>query len=225
MPEMDGYDATRAIRNAEQKKSLPESEMGSSHFSLSPTHSRVAIIAMTANAMPGDREKCLESGMDDYLSKPIRPDELSKVLAMWLPQATLSLPSPTPVLETPTPVPVMKSTDSGPINYATLADLKDRGGPQFLQSLIQQFVNDALNCVTLIEQALDAQDLLKIQEAAHGLKGISRNMGADALAQIALDIENSCRAGQVDLLASFPSSLQEVFQSTRHALEDTLKKA
>ena len=122
--------------------------------------------------------------MDDYLSKPIRPEELAKTLAKWLSQAALKLPSPVPVLETPTLVPTIESTDSCPINHATLADLKARGGQKFLQSIIQQFVNDALHCVTLIEQALDAHDLGKVQEAAHGLKGISRNMGADAIAQV-----------------------------------------
>ncbi len=228
MPEMDGYDATRAIRRAENEKlkvikTKQETDRSKSpHFSLSTTHSRVAIIAMTANAMPGDREKCLEAGMDDYLSKPIRPEELSKVLALWLPQAEMTLPSPTITEENATFVAGNISTNSSPINHATLADLKKRGGPKFFESMIRQFVEDALHCVTLIEQALDGQDLEKIQESAHGLKGISRNMGADDLAQVALDLENACRAGAITFPSTLQATLQDVFHSTRQKLEDAL---
>jgi PAS domain S-box-containing protein len=73
MPEVDGYEATRRIRNA-------------ATGTLNP---RIPIVAVTANAMPGDRENCLRSGMDDYLSKPIEPDELARVLAKWLGEPTL----------------------------------------------------------------------------------------------------------------------------------------
>ena len=68
MPEMDGFDTTRAIRATETR-----------------TDRHLPIIAMTANAMVGDREKCLRSGMDDYVSKPIEPELLNEVLKLWLP--------------------------------------------------------------------------------------------------------------------------------------------
>ena len=77
MPVMDGYQATRAIRDGKTKAANPN----------------VPIIAMTAHAMKGDREKCLQVGMDDYISKPISPRKLSKVLEKWLPQAKVKLPN------------------------------------------------------------------------------------------------------------------------------------
>jgi ammonium transporter len=237
MPELDGYDTTRAIRKAERKKlkmknkaldeekEQAEEETLLSRFALSASHSRVVIIAMTANAMPGDREKCLEAGMDDYLSKPLRPDELSKVLAMWLPKAAIKLPSPVSTLETTIPLVKKEPMNSDPINQAILADLKAQGGIKFLHSIIQHFVEEALQCVTLIENALDTQDLEKVQEAAHGLKGISRNIGADALAQVAMDLENACRTKETAFLSSIPHTIQDVFQITRQKLEDTLHNA
>jgi two-component system, sensor histidine kinase and response regulator len=72
MPEMDGYEATRAIREREQSLEQP-----------CPWRSPVYIVAMTANAMQGDREKCLAVGMDDYLSKPVRGPELQAMLERW----------------------------------------------------------------------------------------------------------------------------------------------
>jgi len=76
MPEMDGLEATKAIRAWEQTRD--------------PGNHRIPIIALTANAMPGDRELCLSAGMDDYLTKPIKPIELQATLARWLNQS----PSP-----------------------------------------------------------------------------------------------------------------------------------
>jgi CheY-like chemotaxis protein len=68
MPEMDGYQATRAIRECEELQSLP----------------RTPIVAMTANVMAGDRERCLRAGMDDYIGKPLRVDELDRTLSRWI---------------------------------------------------------------------------------------------------------------------------------------------
>lgn len=235
MPEMDGYEATKKIREAENqngegkgetlegKSENPKEEIITSHFSLSTSYSsHVPIIALTANAMPGDRDKCLKAGMDDYLSKPLRPEELAGVFARWLPQqaqrtsrqeeAATSTPPPSPVLSTDQPV----------INSQTLKELEDLGGREFLQSMVQRFVEDALQCVTLLEQASDSLDLAQIQEAAHGLKGISRNMGADSLAQIASELEKACKQGNEAALATFQYTIQDSFQQTRQKLEDTL---
>src|SRR5207248_4819152 len=71
MPELDGYQATEAIRRQ--------------HRQQDPEAPRIPIIALTASAMPGDRERCLAAGMDDYLSKPIRSEELAAILRRWLP--------------------------------------------------------------------------------------------------------------------------------------------
>ena len=223
MPEMDGYEATKKIREAENVKREAKEKISPHASRLTSHSSRVPIIALTANAMQGDREKCLQAGMDDYLSKPIRPEELSTILAKWLPKAENRSASTPGLLEASSQPSPHDSSYSDFINQDTLDELEILGGHEFLQTMIQRFVEDALHCVTLIEQALDTHDLVQIQEAAHGLKGISRNMGANALAQVALDLEAACKAGEATCLSSFQSTLQDSFQQTRQKLEDTLK--
>ena len=233
MPEMDGYEATRAIR-AQEQEGVSSQEFGEKsknqekEFSgtpdvlpLTPRYSHVPIIAVTANAMQGDREKCLASGMDDYLSKPIRPEELSKILGKWLPKSETS---PSPVAENiQTSISSSTTISSDVINQETLSELEILGGREFLQTMIQKFIEDALECVTLIEQALDNHDLAQTQESAHGLKGISRNMGATALAQVAIDLETACQGEATTITPSLQATIQDTFQATRQKLEGTLK--
>ena len=220
MPEMDGYEATRKIREAEKIKGESQEKPATDALRLTSAH--VPIIAVTANAMQGDREKCLQAGMDDYLSKPIRPEALSKILAQWLPQSSARVSHDSEYVKTPSTRPTPDSS-SDPINHETLAELEALGGREFLQTMIQKFIEDALACVTLIEQALDNQDLAQIQESTHGLKGISRNMGATALAKVAMDLETACQGDATTITPSLQATIQSTFQATRHELEDTLK--
>ena len=83
MPELDGYAATRKIREMELK-ARESTPMASESSGLSPRWKRIPIVALTAHAMKGDREKCMEAGMDDYLAKPVKPQELSDMLRKWL---------------------------------------------------------------------------------------------------------------------------------------------
>ena len=222
MPELDGYEATKKIREAENVKHEVKEE--GSPDALHFTAEHVPIIAVTANAMQGDREKCLQAGMDDYLSKPIRPEELSHVLAKWLPKSE-SLSSPIAensqafISSSPS-----NSNSSDVINHETLAELESLGGREFLQTISQKFLKDALECVTFIEEALENQDLTKVKEAAHGLKGISRNMGADALAQVALDIENAFQTEEEPIPSTYRGKVQDCFQQTRQNFEKALGK-
>jgi CheY-like chemotaxis protein len=92
MPVMDGYDATKKIREAERVRGNESGARGSPFLTRLPPHPlkptcipHVPIVAMTANTMPEDREKCLQAGMDDYLAKPIQPDSIAEIFAKWLP--------------------------------------------------------------------------------------------------------------------------------------------
>ena len=236
MPDMDGYEATREIRNRETESirrstlgvSPEESRKGvllaPSPLGLSPATSRVPIIAVTANAMPGDREKCQEAGMDDYLTKPIRPDELARILAKWLPPSDQGSPLPETVIpQISRDQPPRTTTHSTIVNAHTLKNLEELGGREFLQAMIQKFVEDALACVTHIEQALDSHNPDQVQDAAHGLKGIARNMGAEALAELALHIETACRSGEGHTLSHSMNQLQATFTDTKQALEEIMR--
>jgi signal transduction histidine kinase/CheY-like chemotaxis protein len=155
MPEMDGLEASRQINKRWAR------------------HERPRIIAMTANAMQGDREMCLAAGMDDYLTKPIRVAEL--VTALWK-------------------TPARKSDDRRPITDAvldetTFASLKATVGADFLGELIETYLEDSPQRLAEMQRALAANDLDSLRRAAHSLKSNSHNFGALALAEHANALE------------------------------------
>jgi CheY-like chemotaxis protein len=240
MPEMDGFEATKNIREAEteKRKALDVEDTmleGTSPdaLPLTPYNAlRVPIVALTANAMPGDREKCLTAGMDDYLFKPIRPDDLSAVLERWIPLHDLNSAQDRsmgphenetrsePPYETKThgqpPIPsndpaTSEETSSSPLDHARLQEWHELGGPQFFAKMAEQFVSDVTNCIHVLERALDLGDCEDLAEAAHGLKGICANMGATPLHHLARVIEQANHEG------TMPDE-----QETREALQTAL---
>jgi signal transduction histidine kinase/DNA-binding response OmpR family regulator/HPt (histidine-containing phosphotransfer) domain-containing protein len=166
MPVMDGLAATRAIRQNSQFKDLP-------------------IIAMTANAMAGDRQKCLEAGMNDHLAKPIDPDKLFDALLRWIPARTTA-PN---VAAAPVVTAQRSPADSAPLDIPgidTQTALKRTGGNrQRYVSLLRRFADSQVGAVGEIRAALKAQDSATAQRIAHSLKGAAANLGANALATAA----------------------------------------
>lgn len=142
MPEIDGLDATRAIR-------IKEINSGS----------HIPIIAMTAHAMTGDRERCIESGMDDYISKPITPNQLSQVIEKVL----NNLEDKSGLL----------LSDIGPKNIIDEAELMERTGGDFhlLRELTSMFVKEYPEAVSKIRQAALNEDMDEFRNACHSLKG------------------------------------------------------
>jgi signal transduction histidine kinase/DNA-binding response OmpR family regulator/HPt (histidine-containing phosphotransfer) domain-containing protein len=174
MPVMDGLAATRAIRQNSQFKDLP-------------------IIAMTANAMAGDREKCLEAGMNDHLAKPIDPDKLFDALLRWIPARTAA----PKVAAAPVVTAQRPPADSAPLEIpgidTQMALRRTGGNRQRYASLLRRFADSQVGAVGEIRAALKAQDSATAQRIAHSLKGAAGNLGANGLATAAGSAEVAIR--------------------------------
>lgn len=198
MPELDGFDATRLIREREAEAGVwpvdsrvsPESQ-DSILSTKSTAPRRVPIIAMTANALKGDRERCVEAGMDDYLTKPVRRENLAAALARWLPGQTAR--SPICAAD-----PAVAPGDNGCIDPAVLADLRslDATG-ELLSTLRAHFLEETPLLLAAMRAALSRGDAAALADTAHALKGSSGNLGAIRMPQLCGDLQALGRANDL----------------------------
>lgn len=178
MPDMDGYEASRKIRDGEAGDAARH----------------LPIIAMTANAMKGDRERCLEAGMSDYLSKPIDIDTLEHLLTKWLPE---SLQKDPPDNQTDLSAPVQVDVDEIWDKASALKRVRDKD--ERLKYLANLFVKDMPARIDGLSSALMDKDLSGIASHAHSIKGVSANLGGLMLSDVASQIERFGRdAAQFD---------------------------
>jgi hypothetical protein len=188
MPELDGFAATSAIRASE----------GINHHTV--------IIAMTANALKGDREKCLSSGMDDYISKPVSQKELAGVVGRW--SATPS-PAAQPVPEKNPAVEEMPAIDASRLDE--LAELGDEEDPHWLTTILQRFEEDASSRVVKLVVAAETGNAKDLEQVAHALKGSCGNVGATTMAAIAHQLQILARSGTVDGAGDLIAALEREF--------------
>jgi len=219
MPEMDGLQATSKIREQEKGKS----EKAKVHAKNSPDalpltpheNPRVPIIALTANALPGDRETCLEAGMDDFLSKPVGIEELGTMITKWLPH-----PEPSHMVDYPITEKTRKESTTLPpcLDETILENLKTLGGeddPEFFITVIDQFLSDLPRHLEGIKQAVEIHDSEALVETAHACKGSSRSIGAILLAETSYTLEVMGREGTMEsATAKFEQWLQELERTT-----------
>ncbi len=198
MPQMSGYEATGIIRQQERAQQLPP----------------IPIIAMTANAMTEDREKCLAAGMDDYLSKPVKKEELKKTLAQWLIYDTL----PQTADNTNTSREMAEKTAQYPlIDQQILAALKELMEEEF-PALINSYIEDAPKLLADILSSSKEAEREVLVRAAHTLKSSSSNLGAKQLAAIAEGIEKQSQANKMGAAAALIPPLQTALDETMEAL-------
>jgi HPt (histidine-containing phosphotransfer) domain-containing protein len=143
------------------------------------------IVAMTANVMAGDREKCLEAGMNDHLAKPIEPDKLFEVLVRWIPRCRAPATSFASPAVTAQKLPANSAQLDIPGIDTHSALLRTGGNCQRYESLLRRFADSQVGAVGEIRAALRAQDSSTAQRIAHSLKGAAANLGANALASAA----------------------------------------
>ena len=198
MPVMDGYQAVRLIRENEEKLELP-------------------VIAMTANAMKGDREKCLAAGMDDYITKPINPRELFEALARWAVQAGGDAGSGGASVDfSPEPVPKEPAVELDGIDVQSA--VKRLGiRPEIYYSILDQFREDFRKTGDAIRRYADAGNYEEAERAAHSVKGAAGNIGAAELQESAALLEKWYRQGNKGLpepqYGIFSSALERVLKS------------
>jgi CheY-like chemotaxis protein/HPt (histidine-containing phosphotransfer) domain-containing protein len=197
MPEMDGYEATGEIRKRSSKVLDHE----------------VPVIAITANVMKGDREKCLNAGMDDYLPKPIYPNELSDMLEKWIGKQDASQQEET------------TGSNKEPVqNIFDKAGLLDRlmGDEALANEILGEFLEDVPRNVSALKEALDNGDAPSIQLRAHTIKGQSANVGGEALRETAFEIEKAGESGDLETVKARMTELEAQFDRLRKAMNRTM---
>ncbi len=198
MPEMDGFETTRAIR-------CPMSVVLNSH---------IPIIAMTAHALSGDRERCIASGMNDYVAKPIVPEALGKALEKWMPEASKidlgSLPQPR----------------EDAFSKASSRIVFDRAGflrrmmndEKLAREIVTIYLDDFPNQLDSLKNAVNLRDKDKIGRAAHLIKGSSANMGGDSVQSTAHKIEEANNNNDIDAIQRLMPQLEKQFEMLKDAL-------
>jgi signal transduction histidine kinase/DNA-binding response OmpR family regulator/HPt (histidine-containing phosphotransfer) domain-containing protein len=192
MPELDGYAATERIRADE----------------LARAARRLPIVAMTAHAMAGDRDKCLASGMDDYVAKPLRPDEVDAMLARWLPAVAA----------------VQQGNgheDDGvdPIDTERFDDLAGDFSPEVMREIVHAFIDSTPPIIERIVLAAEGADHTEIAQGAHRLKGGCLAVGAGQLNDISDELETLGREhASGEALQAAAARLERSWIATRRAL-------
>ncbi|NOT56404.1 MAG: response regulator, partial [Deltaproteobacteria bacterium] len=231
MPEMDGFEATKVIRA--QEAAAP-----------SATRSRLPIIALTANAMLEDRERCLTAGMDDYLSKPFSQEALRQVLSRWLPRTTSQDSPQVPLSASPPPSEATTRTvvappspvsgslaaaehtkQNGILDPAALKQiqaLQRPDGPNILHRVISSYLKDSVQLLETLRVAIAQNDPPTLHRAAHSLKSTSATVGARALAGLCQDLEGIGRANTTDTAPEILSAIEREYQQVAVALRAQL---
>jgi CheY-like chemotaxis protein len=198
MPVMGGFEATQEIRRDERFKDLP-------------------IIAMTAHAMAGDREKSIDVGMNDHVTKPIDPDQLISALVKWIKPGVRPAPEDVPALP----------TESGKVEDVLPAELpgisvasglgRVAGNKQLYMKLLRKFRDGQEHASEQIKAALQVGDVETASRLAHTVKGVSGNLGGDNLYHAAAELEKAIKEGTNlgRVMSDFDSHLKVVMEGIR----------
>jgi CheY-like chemotaxis protein len=194
MAEMDGFEATALIRSRERDDE------------------HTTIIAMTANALEGDREKCLAAGMDDYISKPVTERQLAATLARWQPMVERHDEK-----KSGAPTASSKVLDAEVIE--SLRELRSGPDDPIMEELVGLFFSDAPVQIEAIQAAVAAADAPALARAAHALKSSSGNLGAMELHALLADLEVAARGGDLSNAGESVARILVAYDRAHDALE------
>lgn len=213
MPKLDGLEATRRIRQLQASDPV---------FAR-----RISIVAMTANAMPGDREKCLNAGMDDYIAKPVQPQKIQAVIESLGAKGSRTGPAESPALATaPSGKPASASPlpqSDIPVNVERLLDFA-AGDPQQLDELISIYVTQTAQNLERLKQVLEEGKGEESVRLSHSAAGASATCGMDAMAKPFRDIERLSGEGRFQEALQLYPMLEATFVRTRTFLKEQRPK-
>jgi len=196
MPKMDGFAATREIRN-------PKSKI---------QNRNIPIIAMTAHAIKGDRERCLEAGMNDYVSKPVQPRQLIEAIERQI-SGSAQAAEPAAALKTAS---LQKEVFDRSLLIGRLG-----GDEELCNELISGFMDDIPVQLEQLKQALNNSNAMLVERQAHKIKGASANVAAQAMSDVASEIEIAGKDRELDKALALVEKLEQEFERLRSALSDS----
>jgi len=211
MPEMGGFEATAAIRERQQQRSqFPNYK------------SPIIIVAMTASAMQGDREKCLAAGMDDYLAKPVRLEDMRGIVERWGAVAVQDTPAggtPPPAQEAATAKaesagPAPKLEEESPVDTERLLEFTD-GSPENLRELVELYLSQTAGQLEQLEAAVAANTPAEVRRVAHSCAGASSTCGMRRLAPLLRQLERMGLEGQLANAAELCRQASREFELIR----------
>jgi CheY-like chemotaxis protein/HPt (histidine-containing phosphotransfer) domain-containing protein len=215
MPEMDGIEATKEIRRRQQDRATNKN-----------FKTPMIIVAMTASAMPGDKEKCLAAGMDDYLSKPVRPEDVRSVIERWGTKAALD--SVTPANDSASHTASMMANTDKPMNNDVPPIDMDRlnefteGDPANLTELVTLYIQQTTTQLEQLGNAVNTSDAPGVRRIAHSCAGASATCGMKRIVPLLRELE---RQGDEGKLLNAPELFVQVsheFELIRKAVEPYL---
>ena len=243
MPEMDGFEATRCIREMEQERSTvdvrhinPEPSSDAQHpnlkprtSNLEPSSSRIPIVAVTAHAITGDRERCITAGMDDYLSKPFVQDQLQALLLRWLPLRPEGSESRPPNREPRTSIPEPRTSNLNPGSidpraWESIRSLQRPGQPDMLCKVIDKYLSSSRQLLDTMRSAVPQGDAGALHRTAHSLKSSSATLGALRLAALCKEVEAMGRNNMLNGMSALWEKIEAEYAVVQNALMDELNQ-
>jgi CheY-like chemotaxis protein/HPt (histidine-containing phosphotransfer) domain-containing protein/uncharacterized protein YjeT (DUF2065 family) len=232
MPEMDGFEATRKIRELEARLERGE-DVASPDSALARAHAarqRVPVIAMTAKALAGDREKCLAAGMDDYVSKPVQLVTIIKMLGNWLPSEVVPAVArrPVPFPTTTIPVPAVERGERPALDPEALQrcrELSPNLGDLLLIELLKTYREESNKEVRMLQRIAEEGPPEALRRAAHKLRGASVNLGAHRVVAFAAQLEALGSAGELESAPEIVAQLARELERVNAEIERLLRTA
>ncbi len=196
MPEMDGFEATARIRKREEE--------GGAH---------IPIIAMTANAMQGDRERCLAAGMDDYIAKPVDPGKIKACLLRWVQGVVEPAPS------APSEAPPSSESRLEPEPLRMMMDLQNSSGSNLLEKALDRFFTETPQRISVMREALAQSDSNELEHVAHALRGSSATLGATGMSELCENLEAQAEEKKLENAAALIENLEKEYKLVKAELE------